>query len=159
MIRGLSLLLTIGALQGAVAAERQPNDLSVPLPSPSAVSMPLFTCHEVLSSSITTERGQPPLLQAAVRRGGEVFHMRLIGNTLNLMTKAEASIGEAEGHPMTVLSSEAGVVVATGSDSPGSSMSFVLQRKSGFALWTRTRATTWLGHNAPEIQAVYFACK
>ena len=159
MIWGLSLLLMMGPLQGVVPAERQQNDLSVPLPSPSAVSMPQFTCHEVLSSTIRAQRGQPPLLRASVRRGGEVFHMRLIGNTLNSVTKAEASIGEAEGHAMTVLSNDTGVVVATGSDSPGSSISFVLQRQTGFALWTRTRATTWLGHNAPEIQAVYFACR
>jgi hypothetical protein len=81
-----------------------------------------------------------------------------MGDVLNLVTKAEASIGEARGHPIPVITATPDLVVATGPDTPGSTMSFVLQRKSGYAIWTRTQASTWLGANAPSIQSVYFHC-
>jgi hypothetical protein len=98
-------------------------------------------------------------VKAQARRGGEIFYMRLVGETLNLMTKAEASIGEAAGHPMIVSSSNSEAILAFGLDPAGSSMSFLLQRKTGYAVWTQARATTWLGANAPDVQVVYFACK
>ena len=154
----LSAVLTMTVMPFAVG-QASPQGVSSVLPPPSLVSAPQFTCREVLSTSISSENTKPASVTAQARRGGEIFYMRLMGETLNLVSKAEASIGEATGHPMTVASSNAEVIWAVALDPPGSSMSFLLQRKSGYAVWTRTQASTWLGANAPDVQSVYFSCK
>jgi hypothetical protein len=141
------------------AASPASQGVSAALPAPSAVTAPQFTCTEIVSTSISSERGTPQSARAEARQGREVFYMRLMGNVLNLVTKAEASIGEAAGHPMSVTTATSDLVVATAPDTPGSAMSFVVQRKSGYAIWTRTQASTWLGANAPSVQSVYFHCR
>lgn len=141
------------------AGQASAQTLSSVLPAPSAVSAPQFTCTEVVSTSISSENTKPVSVTAEARRGREIFYMRLMGETLNLVSKAEATIGETAGHPMPVASSTPEVIWAMSLDAPGSSMSFLLQRKSGYAVWTRTGASTWLGANAPNVQSVYFSCK
>lgn len=153
-MRGTSTLLAIAL----TAAQPGSPKISSTLPPAAPVSMPQFTCREVISTSIRSEKTKPTSVSASSQRGGEVFYMRLMGDTLNLVAKAEASIGEATGHPMTVVSSSPDAVWATALTSADGSMSFVLQRRSGYAVWTRTRVSTWLGANAPDVQTVYLAC-
>jgi hypothetical protein len=154
-VRASSTLVAIALTAGQPAGQ----NLSSVLPPAALISLPQFTCREVISTSIRSESTKPASVSASSQRGTEVFYMRLMGDTLNLVTKAEASIGEATGHRMTVVSSTADAVWATALTSADGSMSFVLQRRSGYAVWTRTRASTWLGANAPDVQTVYFACK
>ena len=154
-MRASSTLVAIALTASQPAGQ---NTSSV-LPPPASVSLPQFTCREVISTSIRSENTKPASVSGSSQRGTEVFYMRLMGDTLNLVTKAEASIGEATGHLMTVVSSSPDAVWATALTSADGSMSFVFQRRSGYAVWTRIRASTWLGANTPDVQTVYFACK
>jgi hypothetical protein len=98
-------------------------------------------------------------LRGELRRGSEVFYLRLAGRTLNLMTKAEVSLGEAGGHSFSVQVDSASHLVAAGEDAPDSFATLLLNKDSGYAVWSRSRSTTLLGGDAPEVQAVYFVCR
>ena len=154
-MRDTATLLIIALTAAQAGGQRNASVL----PPAAQVSLPQFTCHEVISTSIRSENTSSVSVSASSQRGQEVFYMRLMGDTLNLVTKAEASIGEAVGHSMTVVSSSPDTVWATALTASDGATSFVLQRRSGYAIWTRTRASTWLGSNAPDNQTVYLACK
>ena len=150
-------MLALAALLVSTGAHAEQARLSVTLPPASAVATSEFRCEEVASASLSAEVGDPPSLDGTVRQGTQVFFMRVTGDSLNLLAEAEVALGET-GHPLSVFQDDESQLVAMGPDM-GGIMLFLLQRETGFAVWSRTRPVSWLGYAAPDVQAVYFTCK
>jgi hypothetical protein len=135
-----------------------PTITTVPLPQSSPIANGQIVCNEILSSMLKQDALAPVELTSKVTKGSEEFTLRIVGNELRIVTKAEKTAGSTAS-PMRIVVNDAAVLSAWSSDDSKSISTILLSRSNGFAIWTRSRASTFVGGPAPELQSVYFTCR
>jgi hypothetical protein len=106
----------------------------------------------------------PNRLIATIEKGTDVVAIRIERKQLIFLTKVAFSAGMAEGTPFPLIENDSEHLKALESFSEGNKMleSFVLNKNSGLAVWSRIRPAGYLGAikpTAPDSQTVYLQCR
>lgn len=100
-------------------------------------------------------------IEAASLPGTDKLALEITGETMRLMTRASLERGNTSATELTVVLNDAEQIVAFAmpeSIPTGSANSIVVNKKTGFGVWTRTRAAGIFA-DVPDSQTHYLRCK
>jgi hypothetical protein len=99
-------------------------------------------------------------LEGELSDGRDKLAVQVEGQTLKFMTQAAVGTGVAEASQFAITWNDESVLTAVVSDGPPghATDSFVLNKKSGFAVWTQSSPTLIIS-KVPYTQTVYLLCK
>ena len=152
-----------GSIQapGAVTHGGQPTGVSAELPTDNDLrNRNSFSCSALLETDMTgsTDSLRPRGLEGKVAPGTNNIAVSISDTgTLSFLSQAGFSAGTTRGSEFVVHKNDADELVESYYDGQ-SYNSFVLNRKNGFAIWSKIRAT-FIGYEAPTGAQTYLACK
>lgn len=157
-------------LAGAVVAQGQkvePKSMSrskavkALLPPARPVVSAQLACEALLSTSIWEDPEQNGQITAENQTGTDKLAIRIKENAITFITRASVEAGIPEAAEFTIVSNEEDFLVAIyldkGAISP-SLNSLVLNKKNGFAVWTKSRPQ-YLLSQTPDVQSSYLVCR
>jgi len=129
---------------------------------PSSYSDPRLTsglsCESIISSSLLVNKQEEnKTIQGNIEKGTDKIAVKLNGDKLSFLTQAAVGAGVAEAPGLQVIQNTSKYLVAYGEFPFGGMDTFVLNRETGKAIWSKTQPN-YLVANDVENQSFLFNC-
>jgi len=158
-------LLTCLLLFSASYTDVWAKETSVKRPPPPTPVLPIgdnFFCSAVLGSSLYTDDANDSWVKGTLFDGTDRITIKVEGDKLRFLTQASFELGDVgDESPFDVLINDDGQVVAIDYDVVGKNAStnvFALNRKTGIAVWSKSRSKGLLTLN-PDVQSYVLGCE
>lgn len=135
---------------------------------PSLPIVPLrssLSCEALLDSFVGPEKdwvevGPGDQIKAETKKGTDKFAVEIKENAVSILSRVNFEAGFLEAPNYTILQNDAGSLVAYWvNNSPASLETFILNKRTGLAIWTKAKPLDMFGRDIPEARSLYFACK
>ena len=155
----ITLLVMLTTISSVLAAERK---LEFALPHLSPLMIPnQCRCKAIVSSHLFANTIKERNISAQVKEGVDEISIEIEGNTLYFLTGASFNLGEAKAAKFQVIyNTEEEVLAICPQQTAGYTVDiFTLNKKTGLAVWTKTRSFDLLSGSTPSAQSFYLICK
>ena len=155
----INLLVMLTTISSVLAADRK---LEFALPHLSPLVTPnQCRCKAIVSSHLFANATKERNISAQLERGIDEISIEFEGNTLYFLTGASFNLGEAKAAKFQVIyNTEEEVLAICHQQTAGYTVDiFTLHKKTGLALWTKTRSFDLLSGGTPSGQSFYLICK
>jgi len=174
-MRNLCLILTALSLLFLSTAQRANCQETTLGPSeslkatiPSLPIVPLRSslfCEALLSTFVGPDKdwvevGPGDRIKAETKKGTDKFAVEIKENAVSILSRVNFEAGFLEAPDYTILQNDAGSLVAFWvNKSPPTLETFILNKRNGLAIWTKSKALDMVRRDVPEAHSLYFACK
>jgi hypothetical protein len=155
----ITLLLMLTIISSVLAADKK---LEFALPHLSSLVTPnQCRCKAIVSSHLFANTIEGKNISARLKRGVDEISIEIEGNTLYFLSDASFNLGEAKSAKFQVIyNTEEEVLAICHQQTAGYTVDiFTLHKKTGLALWTKTRSFDLLSGGTPSGQSFYLICK
>jgi hypothetical protein len=154
------ILVAISFPSTIFAAEKE---LKFPLPKSQALITPnKCRCESIVSAVIFGNTIDDKGILAQLDKGTDKISISIEGDTLYFLTGASFKIGEARPAQCMIMHNTTEQVLAicpTPSNFGFTVDTITINRKTGFAVWTKTRSDDLFSGGNPAAQSFYLICK
>jgi len=145
--------------QSSIALETD-RELRFPLPRLSPVVNPSQTrCEAVVSTGLYANTIGEKGILAQLARGTDKISIEVDGDVLYFLTGAGFNLGGAKGAKFQVLHNSEQQILAITSEGGKTVDVFTLNKKTGLAVWTKTRFLDFMSGGNPSAQSFYLMCR
>ena len=147
----------------ALGADRE---LRFPLPpglSPlSSARLRSLRCEAVVSTGVFANTDiEPKSILAKLTKGMDDLSIQVEGDILYFLTSSDFKLGSKASKFRVVHNSEQQILAIIPEEEPGAYTVdiFALNKKTGLAVWTKTKSLDIFSDGLPSAQSFYFACR
>lgn len=156
----ITLLVMLTTISSVLAAERK---LEFTLPHLSPLMTPnQCRCTAIVSSHLYANTIKERNISAQLKRGTDEISIEIEGNTLYFLTGASFKLGDARPAEYQVIYNAKDQVLAIFPQKTPLGITvdvFALNKKTGLAVWTKTRSYDVPSGGTPSGQSFYLICK
>ena len=155
----INLLVMLTTISSVLAADRK---LEFALPHLSPLVTPnQCRCKAIVSSQLFANTIRKKGIEAKLAKGTDKVSIQIEGDILYFLSDASFNLGEAKPAKFQVIyNTEEEVLAICHQQTAGYTVDiFTLHKKTGLALWTKTRSFDLLSGGTPSGQSFYLICK
>lgn len=157
------IVISLILVNTSVVSLAADKELNFPLPNLS----PLIThdqcrCEAIVSAGLYANTIQNKGISGELSKGTDKISVRIKGNILHFLSGASFETGEANAAQFQIIhnSDEQVSGILTQKTAFGLTVDiFTLNKKTGMAVWTKTRSSDLLAGGNPSAQSLYLKCK
>ncbi len=159
------LLIFFAVVLSASSVDVWAKETSERRPPPPAPVLPIgdnFFCSAILGSLLYTDDANDRAVKGKLFDATDRVAMKVDGDKLHVLTKASFEVGNIENdNPFSVLVNDEERVVAIDHDlvRDTSISTFALNRKTGVAVWSKSRPKGFLDTVNPDNQSYILSCE
>jgi hypothetical protein len=165
ILKGFILLLIISILIGLPVYFLKPLKKTVSLYPSEIQNMTQLSCKTVAGATLfplpNLEHNSLERVSAEIFTGGSGISIKINQKTLKLLTSTSVELGMMEPFEMTILQNNEDSIISMAYEEPplggGIVHSFILSKKTGFAVWTKSRSSFLYVKN-PDGFVSYLQC-
>lgn len=159
-------IISIALLVGIPIYFLRPLKKTVSLFPTATAGKTQLTCETTIGAALFPQPnwGKKPSekVEASLSTGGSKIAIEMKEKTLNFLTSASVGVGVMEPYQLTILNDDNESLVALAYEkasglSPHAVDSFILNKKSGFAVWAKSQSSIFSVDN-PDGQVYYLHC-